>query len=296
MDQPALAGDRSSEGAPVENHPLAILPASLAGRTDHNAFVAVVRDADAFSRWMFDGHGALQWIEVHDLLGDEAVWRSAASGPSEIPLDVVMADPAKEFAWLYRLVDVRNVRPVRVSIPVASGLLKSLRLAASLQLPVRLLPGQPGEEVQDELVDAVEFYLHDPMVEAPFEFFHSALASLQLEEPGSLWTALEQDPAIFSRRDETAEPLLPGPSGGTDPKEWVARHVDVVSRTTECGGCSWLPFCRGFFKQPDPEYSCAGVLRVFDRLGSASAQIQNDLSEMPAGDPPPEAGQGGTVS
>jgi hypothetical protein len=41
---------------------------------------------------------------------------------------------------------VRSVRDVRVSMPAAPGFLRALRLAASLGLPVRLLPGQPSAE------------------------------------------------------------------------------------------------------------------------------------------------------
>ena len=51
-----------------------------------------------------------------------------------------LIDPGREFADLYRLVDVRSARDVRVSMPARPGFLKAVRLAASLGLPVRLLP------------------------------------------------------------------------------------------------------------------------------------------------------------
>ena len=149
--------------------------------------------------WLRDRSPALQWIEVEGLLHDFEVWALAAEDPGEVPLDVVLVEPAREFADLYRLVDVRAARDVRVSIPAKPGFLKAVRLAASLGLPVRLLPGQPAAEVLDELQEALAFYLRDPMVEAPIEFFHSALAWLRGAPTGSLWGVLEEDPAVYQR-------------------------------------------------------------------------------------------------
>ena len=64
----------------------------------------------------------------------------------------------------------------RVTILARPGLLKAVKLAAALSLPVRVLPGQPTAEVLAELKEALDFYLHAPTVEAPVEFFHSLLA------------------------------------------------------------------------------------------------------------------------
>ncbi len=91
-------------------------------------------------------------------------WALAASGASEVPLDVVLSNAASEFSDLYRLADVCAVREVRVSMAAAPGFLKAVKLAASLRLPVRVLPGQPTPEVLAELTEALEFYLHGPMV------------------------------------------------------------------------------------------------------------------------------------
>jgi hypothetical protein len=268
MAQPSLVA-QSSKDIPADHRPLAFLPAGLAGRTECEAFVVVVRDAESFARWSTENDAALQWIEVHDLLDDLDPWRAAAQIESGIPIDVVMGDPAREYARLYHLVDVRNVRPVRVTIPVRPGFLKALRLAASLQLPVRLLPGQPPAEVRDELLEAVEFYLRDPMVEAPVDYFHSALASMQTGEPGSLCAALEEDPALYLRLDEAEDPARSTPD-----------HAASPTVTDECRECPWLGFCGGYFKQPDPEYACDGVIRVFEVLRKASEELTADLSAL----------------
>ena len=287
MAQPSL-GEEAPEGASLDQRPLAVLPASLAGLTDRGAFVVVVRDATLFTHWLAADDAALQWIEVHDLLGDDDVWRTAARLVSDIPIDVVVGDPGQEYALLYRLVDARNVRPIRVTIPVRPGFLKALRLAASLQLSVRLLPGQPAAAVQGELEEAVEFYLRDSMVEAPFEYFHSALVAMQTGEPGNLWYALEEDPATYLRLDEKGVPEIQSRQPGGNPERYVRDHVASVTDTGECRDCRWLGFCGGYFKLPDPEYSCDGVMRIFDILQRASDELHEDLAGLPPSGSKPE--------
>jgi hypothetical protein len=151
--------------------PLIFLRADLEQGPRNQPFVVIVRSREELKRWLHDGSSALQWLQVEDLSSDPEACALAAQGTGDIPLDVVLSSPSSEFAGLYRLVDVLAVRDVRVSIPARPGFLKAVRLAASLGLPVRLLPGQPSTETLQELAEALAFYLHDPRVEAPIEFF-----------------------------------------------------------------------------------------------------------------------------
>ena len=166
------------------------------------------------NRWQHDRSPGLQWIQVEGLSGDSDTWAFAAQGTGAIPLDVVLSAPGREFSDLYRLVDVLAVRDVRVSVPATPGFLKAVRLAASLGLPVRLLPGQPSAETIAELAEALAFYLHDPMVEAPIEFFHSALAWMRGSPIGSLWIVFEEDPAVFRHYDSEGRSNCPARLGG----------------------------------------------------------------------------------
>src|SRR5947209_8549593 len=134
-------------------------------------------------------------------MADREVWAAAAQRGPEVPLDVVLSAPGSEFSELYRLVEVSATREVRVSMPALPGVFKAVRLAASLGLSIRLLPGQPSAEAIAELADALEFYLHDPRVEAPVEFFHSARAWMRGAWTGSLWQIVEEAPAVFRRYD-----------------------------------------------------------------------------------------------
>ena len=141
----------------------------------------------------------------------------------------------------------------------------------SIGLSVRLLPGQPSPEAVAELREAAEFYLRDPSVEAPIEFFHSVFAAMRGVEAGTLWSILEQDPAVFSRVGSDLEPLKPA--------DWVEQHVAaLVEAGAECADCPWQALCAGYFKVPSADYDCAGVKEVFAGLAGAAAEIAQDLA------------------
>lgn len=258
---------------------LRFLPNALAEGQGDRPFVAVVKSRDELVRWLREPLGGLQWIQVEGLLGDPDAW--AALSVSQVPLDVVLADPDSEFSGLYRLVDVCQVRDVRVSMPAAPGFLKAVRLAASLRLPVRILPGQPTSEVLAELAEALEFYLHGPMVEMPVEFFHSLLATVCGADKGSLWMILEEDPASFLHYNAEGYPELPR-SGGfrseISPAEFVEHHLkNLVEQGAECATCRWQQTCKGYFKWPDSAYSCGGVKQLLSTVEAAANEIEQDL-------------------
>jgi hypothetical protein len=269
---------------PEASQSLIFLEADATDDAGGQPFVGVVRHRDDLIRWLRNAPSALQWIEVDGLLGDPEVWSFAAQGTDEIPLDVVVSAPGSQFADLYRLVDVRAVRDVRVSMTATAGFLKALRLAASLGFPVRLLPGQPSVEATSELSTALELYLHDPMVDAPIEYFHSALARMRGAPTGSLWRVLEEDPAIFRREKgqkfrRAAETSAEFELSANFVPDFLA---GLIEGEAECATCHWQGFCEGYFKWPDPKYSCDGVKQLFRRLEAAAKEIQDDLSTYAA--------------
>jgi hypothetical protein len=263
---------------------LNFLPAALAEEQGDRPFVVLIRTPDELTRWSGKPPKGLQWIEVEGFLDNLEAWSPATQrGASQIPLDVVLTKPAAEFAYLYRLVDVCGMRDLRVSMPAVPGFFKAVKLAASLRLPIRLLPGQPNPEVLAELTEALEFYLHGPMVEAPLEFFHSLLASAAGADNGSLWMILEEDPYAFQRYDDQGHPHLPRPgelgAAETFTESFVENRLQtLLDERAECASCPWQQVCRGYFKWPDPAYSCEGVKRLFSRIDAAAAEIEKDLA------------------
>jgi hypothetical protein len=257
--------------------PLVFVTAASAETPPEGPFVTIVRTREELARWLPEPPPGLEWLQVEGLLHDPDAWALAAQGASEIPFDVVMSQPEKEFADLYRLVDVHMVRDVSVTMPATPGFTKALRLAAALQLPVRLLPGQPSAEMLAELHSAAEFYLHDPAVDAPVEFFHSLLAVMHGAADITLWRILEQDPGIFVHLDAEGHPEAP--------PDFVATHFHrLLDQRAECATCRWQTVCAGYFKWPDATYSCAGVKDLFAYLHTAAEEIAHDLAayEEPA--------------
>jgi len=262
---------------------LRILPSALAEKQGDLSFVAIVRSRDELCRWLRDPLPGLEWLQVEGILGDSDAWTEAAHSDASVSLDVVLSDPSSEFSDLYKLVDACAVHDFRVTIPARPGLLKAVKLAAALRFPVRVLPGQPTAEVLAELKEALDFYLHEPTVEAPVEFFHSLLAITYGADPGSLWMILEEDPAAFLRYDIDGQARLPR-SGSFElvefsPVEFVENHLNNLARQgAECATCPWQQSCRGYFKWPDPSYSCEGVKELFSAIQAAADEIRRDLA------------------
>lgn len=236
-------------------------------------YVAIVRTKEELARCLEAPAAGVEWLQVEGLMDDPEVWALAAQGTVEIPLDVFLSDPATEYSALYRLVDVSQVRAIRVTIPASPGLMKAVRLAVSLQLPVRLLPGQPDSAALAELSEAAQFYLHDSMVETPVEFFHSLLASFRGMSEGTLWTFLEQDPSGYSYLDAAGAPL--------QSPEFVAANLALSSdNKAECSSCHFHGVCAGYFKWPDATYDCSGVKELFATLETAAEEISRDLADQ----------------
>jgi hypothetical protein len=152
-----------------------------------------------------------------------------------------------------------------------------------------VLPGQPSAEALEELHDALQFYLHEPTVDAPVEFFHSVLATMCDWDAGSLWTILEEDPDAFRHYDADSRPRVPRTSD-SDQSEitsagFVENHLSrLIAQGAECATCPWQRPCKGYFKWPDPAYSCEGVKQLFLNIQTAGNEIRQDVASFEAAD------------
>lgn len=261
-----------------------ILLSELAAQQSEEPFVAVVRTRAELYRWLQDPAPGLEWLQIHEMLADAEAWSEAAHDHSALPLDIVLSDPSSEFSDLYRLVDVCSAHDIRITIPAAPGLFKAGRLATALHLPIRILPGQPAAAMLLELNKLLELYLHEPGIETPVEFFHSVLSFLcSGADSGSLWTILEEDPAEFRYYDANGRCRLPrsDPLRATDdpPADFVKNHLEIlIDHAAECTSCPWRQPCGGYFKWPDPTYSCEGVKSLFFNIQAAADDIGHDLA------------------
>jgi hypothetical protein len=183
-------------------------------------------------------------------------------GPG-IPLDIVLQDPA-QYQQLYRYANLRDSHPIRITIPVAPGFSKAVKLAVSLQYAVKLEIRQPDTALLTEVENVLYFYLHGSLVNQPIEFFQSLLLSFYREEPASLWEITETDPAIVR---------YVGNDGSV-----VNVDLNRKSQARECDECEFVDRCRGYFKFPDRDYNCRGVKRLFRTLATAANEVRADLT------------------
>ena len=284
VDQPVVGVGSSRSCAPPRHDPsIVFVRSDSVVEPGGRAFVVIVKSREELSQWLSNPPAGLQWLEVNGLLGDADAWEPATQSGMNVPLDVFVANPGSQFSDLYRLVDVCAVRDVRVSMPASPGFLRALQLAIALRLPVRLLPGQPAAEVCAELTEALTFYLRDPIVETPVEFFHSVLAFMCSAHTGSLWTILEEDPAIFLHQGPDERAKLPRTSGSLPPEISVptfvaTRFKQLVEQDTECTTCPWQQICQGYFKWPDPAYDCRGIKQLFSIIKTAADEMRQELA------------------
>jgi len=84
-----------------ENYPVVrILPSALAKTQGDEPFVAIVRSREELCQWLGNPLPGLSWLQVEGILGDSDAWIEAAHSGSDIPLDLILADPSAEFSEL----------------------------------------------------------------------------------------------------------------------------------------------------------------------------------------------------
>ncbi len=199
-----------------------------------------------------------------------------------LPIELVMADPAAEFPLLYRHVNLHDQHPVRVAIAVRPGFFSAVKVASALHFAVRLELGQPDPILIEELAAVLDFYLHQPTVAQPIEYFHSALLGFYHQDPAPLWAVLDEDPVWLRYIDDAGAESLSGRLAGVATTvesdaglaAWMER---VLATDKECQACAFRQNCGGYFKWPHPDYDCSGVKQLFGVLRDAADELRSDL-------------------
>ncbi len=197
------------------------------------------------------------------------------------PVDVALGEPATQFPKLYRHAKLLDKHPVRVSMPVAPGFSKAVKVATALNFAVRLEPAQPALEVMEELCDVLDFFLHHPSVAQPVEYFHSALLSFYEQQAVTMWAIQEEDPAqvryVTDDGVETISPRFAGAASG-DLASFVAGFQRaLLTGGSECRECEFWERCGGYFKWPRREFDCGGVKAIFQTLREAAGELREDV-------------------
>lgn len=202
-----------------------------------------------------------------------------------VPVDIVMRHPA-EFPRLYRFADLLENHPVRVSIPVAPGCYKAVKLTVALNFAVKLvITQQPDQTLIEELAQVLDLYLHRPNVTQPVDYFHSTFMSFYHGEGRTLWSIQEEDPTVIryvtDEGEETISPRLEGITVRENYGPVVAEYQrTLLAEKGECEACEFWDNCGGYFKWPDKEYRCDGVKSLFRTLKEAAGELQRELKSF----------------
>ena len=222
---------------------------------------------------------ALQLLDISADLEELDGWNPG------LPIEVVLADPEVETMKLYRLCRLQRSHPVRVVVPIVPGFSKAVRVASFLQLPVKLEGAQPDPELIEELSEALDFFLHNKAVSQPIEYFSGLLTTLIHKQPVTLWDIQEEHPALVRYVDERGAETLARRPFTAENEDLNSFQFELTKRVlspeSECSSCEFFLNCGGYFKWPDPDFSCAGIKHVFRRLRHAAFELHDDLSLYP---------------
>lgn len=262
----------------------------------------VVRCADpsALVRVLGDDveQGQLEHIAYVRIESSADAVQVLASWAEGMAIEVASRSPGEDLPAFYACAALADSHPVRVSLPVVPGFETAARVALALDLAVRLELGTPDAPLCEALGRLLQAYLHGSTVAQPVEPFHSLLMAYYHDEPANLWAIQEEDPALVRYVDDQGIERLPGklagaeclpdlgtdPAGdpgpeGSDPDRFVERFAAELSAAGgECIDCPFFDRCRGYFKWPDREYSCAGIRPLLGTLEAAGLALRADLA------------------
>lgn len=201
-----------------------------------------------------------------------------------LPVELRIGDPAGDPGLLYELAALREDHPVRVALPVRAGFAAMARIALALRFAVRLEPGQPAPERVSELAALLDYYLRNPTVSTPLEFFHSLLGALLERRPLDLWQIQEEDPAQVRWVDGSGRLHPPGrlrhePAAITR----TALREALAARYAGCPRCPHQARCAGYFQWPEPGHDCGGIRELLTQLEAAAAELAADLAGCATG-------------
>ena len=205
-----------------------------------------------------------------------------------IPVDLVIQNAETDLPLLYQCSQLLVTHPVRITVPVVSGFSKVVKLAASLNLAVKLELYQPEDSLIEEMSQVLQAYLHQPMVSQPIEYFHSMFLSFYRSEPLTLWAVQEEDPTYFryiaDDGEDTISRRFAGTKVGHDIAHFPARFKkELVAAGGECSKCEFVENCSGYFKWPARDYRCDGVRSLLQAIKDAAHQLKSDIDAFQSG-------------
>lgn len=204
-----------------------------------------------------------------------------------LPIELILNNPGNEFPSLYRHVNLLDQHPVWILIPVIPGFSKAVKLALALNFAVRLELGQPDADCIVELLEVLDFYLHQSSVAQPIDFVQGVLLGFYYGQPNPLWVIFDEQPNILRYVDDDGRETLAGRLAAAeinlpadaDLTSWIDQFLAAAA---DCQNCVFRQSCGGYFKWPHSDYDCAGVKQLFSVLHDAAEELRSDLQEAPS--------------
>jgi len=245
----------------------------------------VVRSADPSEIIQSLEHVDVKRLSYLQILGTGGAIDSLMRWEHSAPIDLVIQHPVSDLPLLYRYSPLIAERPVRVTVRVAPGFSKLVKLALSLNFAVKLEVSQPEPELIEELLQVASLYLHSTTVSQPVEFIHSIFWSFYNRRPVTLWAIQEEDPAsnryITDIGTETISQRLAGVESQYPLSLFIEKFTETLYRNgQECGVCEFFENCAGYFKWPLKNYRCNGVKVLFQTLRAAAEELRADIASI----------------
>lgn len=205
-----------------------------------------------------------------------------------LPLELLLGDPLQEFPLLYHHVNLLEQHPVWILVPLLPGFTKAVKVALALNFAVRLDLGQPTQHQVAELLELLDFYLHQSSVAQSIDFFQGTLLGFYHQQPLPLWVIFDEPPHSLRYVAEDGRESLIGRLAAVDIKPqavdsdlnaWVD---EVLASAPACQSCAFRPNCGGYFQWPQQNYDCTGVKELFGVLQSAAEELRQDLQAAPS--------------
>jgi len=197
-----------------------------------------------------------------------------------VQIDLVLDHPMTECSRLYQFAELTRRHQVRVTVRVAPGLAKAVKIAQALNFSVKLEVGQPEAPLVDELIALAEYYLRGSTVSSPLEPFHSLFLSFYSGRPTSLWSLQEEDPSVDRYVTDDGNVAFSSRlvSMGIPENKFMGFLEQFMSSedSDECRACEFVSRCQGYFKAPDKGYHCEHVKGLFALLNEAAAEMRQD--------------------
>jgi hypothetical protein len=269
----------SSKGSSVP--PCYNIPVSLVDSFRNERVVIRSKNASELVESLAEvGQDQLVYLQLLSV-GDAATL-SKLSEP--VRLDLVM-QAESEFSCLYRFAELGKFHPIRVTVPLSLGCTRTVKLAVSLDFPVKLHVTRLDDMLVDELTGILEYYLHHRTASQPIDFFHSVLTAFYLNQAVTVWDIQEDNPSLFRYVTESGRIEFPrllstsyGPKDGTcfldDYK------MQLFLEQGDCSACLYFSICLGYFKIPDKNFDCKGVKKLFQMIKDVSTELKDSLSDF----------------